>query len=127
MAETTTTTSLSCVAALMMSAALWMQDASLTDVPPNFITCRSFFAFTVILLGTRRGGRTCVEHGPEVTADRLTELARSRRGLVIGEGDAPLKKRVLGFVESTNQLACGGGGGGGGRSMGYYCGHSGAG
>src|SRR5271156_2547087 len=106
MAETTTTTSLSCVAALMMSATFSMQDASLTDVPPNFITRKGFLAVARTLFGTRLGGRTCAGHESEVTAERLTELARSRRGFVIGEGDAPLQKRVPGFVENTNRLAC---------------------
>src|SRR5580704_2813061 len=108
MAETTTTTSLSCVAALMMSATFSIQHASLTDVPPNFITRSSFLAFPRTLLGTTRGGRTCAGHGSEVTAERLTEPARFRRGFVIGGGVAPSKKRAPGFVESTNPLACGG-------------------
>src|ERR1700693_4543222 len=108
MAETTTTRSPSCVAALMMSATFSMQDASFTEVPPNFMTRKGFLAFARALFGTRRGGRTCTGHGSEVTAERLTELARFRGGFVMGGGVAPLKKRAPGFVESTNRLACGG-------------------
>src|ERR1700732_38484 len=107
MAETTTTTSLSGVAALMISATFSMLDASFTEVPPNFITRKGFFAFAGILFGTRRGARTCTGHASEVRADWLTELARPRRGFVIGGGVATLKKRAPGFVESTNQLAFG--------------------
>src|SRR5947209_19751728 len=43
MAETTTTTLLSRAADRMISTTLLMQDASATEVPPNFITRSGFF------------------------------------------------------------------------------------